>query len=268
MAEAPRKKKENLPGNGGQFAPTRKPEAEVHPSDKRVPEPEDVLASAARLQEMVPDAVLVGGSAAAYHARHRLSADHDHVVTNLRERFDMVLDALESDPDFVFNRATPGKIILGSLGDIEVGIRQLIRERPVEFEDVELPDGKTVRVPTMEEILRIKAYLVVKRNQVRDYLDVAALSDAMGAEKAAMVLAGIDAYYTDPKQSGEPVRSQVTRQLGNPRPKDTRTIDELSHYKGLVPRWHDWADVVSALQSVGAHMVELEPHRPADTGGN
>ena len=39
-----------------------------------------VLESAARLQEVVPDAVLVGGSAAALWASHRTSFDHDHVL--------------------------------------------------------------------------------------------------------------------------------------------------------------------------------------------
>ena len=39
-----------------------------------------VLESAARLQRLVPDAVLVGGSAAALHAGHRDSFDHDHVL--------------------------------------------------------------------------------------------------------------------------------------------------------------------------------------------
>ena len=43
------------------------------------PEWEAVLAAAARLQTLVPDAVLVGGTAAAYHARHRVSFDDDHV---------------------------------------------------------------------------------------------------------------------------------------------------------------------------------------------
>lgn len=226
---------------------------------------EAVLVSAARLQELVPDAVLVGGSAAAYHAGHRLSSDHDHVVADLRERFEIVLDALESDPDFVFNRAVPGKIILGSLGDIEVGVRQLIRSRPVEFEEAELPGGSRVRVPTIEETLRIKAYLIVKRNQVRDYLDVAALSDKMGEEAAAAVLSRIEKYYTDPRQAGEPVRSQVTRQLGDPRPKDTHTIAGLAHYKGLAPRWHDWNDVVGTLRSVAAHLVERESQETDET---
>jgi hypothetical protein len=48
-----------------------------------------VLESAARLQELVPDAVLVGGSAAALYAGHRDSFDHDHVLADLSDRFDM-----------------------------------------------------------------------------------------------------------------------------------------------------------------------------------
>jgi hypothetical protein len=47
---------------------------------------DDALEKAARLQELVPGAVLVGGSAAALHAHHRESLDHDHVVADLAER--------------------------------------------------------------------------------------------------------------------------------------------------------------------------------------
>jgi hypothetical protein len=39
-----------------------------------------VLAAAARLQQLVPDAVLVGGTAVALHVGHRESLDDDHVV--------------------------------------------------------------------------------------------------------------------------------------------------------------------------------------------
>lgn len=45
-----------------------------------------VLASAAKLQEVVPEAVLVGGSAAALHAGHRDSFVHDHVLADLVDR--------------------------------------------------------------------------------------------------------------------------------------------------------------------------------------
>lgn len=45
----------------------------------------------------------------------------------------MVLDALEREGDWVTNRATPGKFVLGSsLGGIESGVRQLSRTTPLE----------------------------------------------------------------------------------------------------------------------------------------
>jgi hypothetical protein len=213
-----------------------------------------VLTSAARLQQLVPDAVLVGGSAAALYAGHRESYDHDHVLEDLAERFDAVLDALEREPDWVTNRVTPGKIILGSLGDIEAGVRQMIRRRPLEFEEVEVAPGVVVRVPTLPEILRVKAFLIIRRNQVRDYLDVAALSASLGVEAAGGVLAAIDDFYSDPDGTEERVASQLVRQLGNPRPKDRRTLDQLKRYKGIRPPWDDWDAIRSTCVDVAAHM--------------
>jgi hypothetical protein len=46
-----------------------------------------VLEQAARLQKLVPDAVLVGGSAASIYAEHRFSLDHDHVVAELENNY-------------------------------------------------------------------------------------------------------------------------------------------------------------------------------------
>src|SRR5699024_4489161 len=113
----------------------------------------EVLESAARLQGLVPDAVLVGGSAVALYAAHRRSYDHDHVIGDLRDRYEAVLDALEDEPDWVLNRTRPGKILLGSLGDIEAGVRQLIRSVPLEVQEVRLASGSTLRVPTRQETL-------------------------------------------------------------------------------------------------------------------
>jgi hypothetical protein len=64
-----------------------------------------VLESAARLQELVPDAVLVGGSAAALYAGHGDSC----VVADLRDRFDVVLEAFELEGDWVTNRCAPAR---------------------------------------------------------------------------------------------------------------------------------------------------------------
>jgi len=217
---------------------------------------EEVLDSAARLQELVPDAVRVGGSAAALYARHRMSTDHDHVLADLQDRFDLVLDARERDGDFVLNRAVPGKIILGELGGIEAGVRQLIRRRPLEVQRVTLPSGGEITVPTLDEIARIKGFLIVKRNQMRDYLDVAALSGAFGADHIGAVLAAIDEYYTDPSHpEDQPVQAQLARQLADPAPKDRRALAGLASYKGLVPRWRDWEDVVAECRVLAAHLV-------------
>lgn len=86
----------------------------------------EVLESAARLQEVVPDAVLVGGSAAAFYAAHRVSFDHDHVLADLGKRFDSVLEAIERTDGWVTNRVVPYKIILGELGDIEADRKSVV----------------------------------------------------------------------------------------------------------------------------------------------
>lgn len=217
-----------------------------------------VLESAARLQALVPDAILVGGSAAAAYAGHRLSFDHDHVLADLRERFEVVLEALESEGEWVTNRVRPGKIILGRIGDIEAGVRQLIRRTPLEVAELRLPSGATVRVPTPDETLRIKAFLIVRRNQVRDYLDVVALADRYGVEHAASVLRRMDNFYADQHGGGDGVASQVVRQLADPRPADTSTTRELPRYKALDPRWHRWADVTRASRALAREIVEGE----------
>lgn len=216
----------------------------------------DILESAARLQQLVPDAVLVGGTAAAAYAGHRLSYGHGHVLDDLRGRFDLVLEALESEGEWVTNRARPGKIILGRLGDIEAGVRQLIRRTPLEVTELRLPSGATVRVPTLDETLRIKAFLIVRRNQVRDYLDVAALADRYGLEHAAGVLSRIDDYYADQHGGGDGVASQLVRQLADPQPADTATTKDLSRYKGLDPRWHRWSDVVAMCRQTAAEITK------------
>ena len=198
----------------------------------------------------------MGGSAAALWADHRSSSDHDHVLEDLAERFDAVLDAIEATDGWVTNRVTPGKIILGELGVFESGVRQLIRNRPLEVTEVTLPSGHELRAPTPDEILRIKGYLIVRRNQVRDYLDVAALSDRTGISHAANVLGHIDDYYSDQRGAdAEGVATQLARQLADPRPVDTRTIKQLRAYKRLDSRWADWKNVTEVCRAVAVEMV-------------
>jgi hypothetical protein len=207
------------------------------------------------LQRLVPDAVMVGGAAAILYAEHRESRDHGHVVADLAGRFEMVLEAVEKDEGWATNRVAPGKVILGNLDGIEAGVRQMIRKTPLEVTAVSVPSGYEVTVPTIEETLRIKAFLIVRRNQTRDYLDLAALADCLGVEKASSVLVGIDEYYADQADDGDGVASQLIRQLSDPKPADASVIDQLDSYRRLRKRWSKWDEVAGVLGDVAAGMV-------------
>lgn len=218
---------------------------------------QEVLRSAAQLQRVVPDAVLVGGAAAAFWAGHRDSFDHDHVLSDLSERYLEVLEAVEATDGWVTSvrASSPPLTILGRLGGVEAGLRQLRRTRPLEVEQVRLDADNVVTVPTPAEILRVKAYLVVLRNQVRDYLDVVALAQRYGNPAAVEVLSGIDDYYVD--RSGEPdsVLTSLVQRLSDPNPRDTVVTSQLPAYRRLDPRWHDWSAVVQACQELADGLL-------------
>ncbi|HEY3759679.1 MAG TPA: hypothetical protein VGL37_07935 [Solirubrobacteraceae bacterium] len=218
------------------------------------PSLEQVLQRATQLQALVPGAVLVGGSAAALHAHHRQSLDHDHVVADLADRFDSILEHLEALGDWSTAKAQPGKIILGELGGIETGVRQLQRSRPLESAEIDVR-GERLVIPTAAEILRIKAWLALNRNQTRDYLDIAALADRIGLDEAADVLRGIDEYYADINRRPEAVATQLVKQLADPRPRDAEVTTQLASYKALEPRWHEWSTVTAVLADLAERIV-------------
>ncbi|MDP1878733.1 MAG: hypothetical protein Q8M17_14385 [Actinomycetota bacterium] len=217
-----------------------------------------VLVSAALLQQLVPDAVLVGGAAAALHAGHRESFDHDHVLTDLADRYADILDAVEASEGWATSvRASkPPMTILGSLDGVEAGLRQMRRTRPLETLLIEVAPDLTVTAPTAAETLRIKAYLVVQRNQVRDYLDVVALSDHLGFDMSVEVLSALDDYYVDRSGLEGSVLTSLVLALAEPRPRDEEVTRELDRYRGLVPRWHDWSDVVEACQHLALALAQ------------
>lgn len=217
----------------------------------------DVLRSAARLQRLVPDAVLVGGTAAALHAHHRESFDHDHVLPDLAQRYAEVLEAVEASDGWVTSvrASTPPLTLLGSLDGIEAGLRQLRRTRPLEVEEWQLSEADVVRVPTSAEMLRVKAYLVVQRNATRDYLDTVALADLVGTDTAIPVLAGIDDYYADRSEARGSVLTALVQRLSEPSPRDSRVTTQLAAYKGLKTRWHDWRAVVAACQGLADGLL-------------
>ncbi|HWE84436.1 MAG TPA: nucleotidyl transferase AbiEii/AbiGii toxin family protein [Terracidiphilus sp.] len=204
-----------------------------------LPDWESVLSAAAHLQQIFPDAVLVGGTAAAMYAGHRVSTDADHVLTDLRSRFDQVLAELESVAGWTTARVKAPVVILGSLDGIETGIRQLIRERPLETTQMWVGNDR-ITVPTAEEMLRIKSVLILKRNATRDYLDFAALADHLGDEKTVAALRSFDELY--PQPNGESALQQLQIQLAEPLPYDVDEVN-LAQYKNAAARWQSWESV-------------------------
>jgi hypothetical protein len=189
-------------------------------SESNLPEWEQLLSAAAHLQEILPEATLVGGTAVAIFAQHRLSQDADHVLPDLRDRFD--------------------------------GVRQLIREQPLETQEITI-GGLRLMVPTEEELLRIKAVLILKRNATRDYLDFAALSERIGPERVKKALALLDQLY--PQTSGESAFQQLQVQLANPMPYDLENTD-LREYRRLHPTWHDWNRVKEICANIAVDLFK------------
>ena len=218
---------------------------------------EELYESAAKLQKVAPDAVLIGGSAAVFYAGHRMSFDHDHVIQDLQSRYDAVLEsvmALEgwtTDP----RASKPPMTIMGSLDGYQAGLRNLRRKAPLEIEEITLPSGDVLRIPTIEEVLRTKAFLVVRRNQVRDYLDVAAVSTQMGIKQACAILSNIDSYYSEMTETEGSVVSELIYMLASPNPADTRNRDSLAEYKGVSNDWDSWSRVEATCKELAACLT-------------
>jgi hypothetical protein len=217
-----------------------------------LPDWERLLSSAARLQQILPGAVLVGGTAAAIHAGHRFSEDADHVVPGLVSSFDKILAELESVAGWKTARIRRPVLILGSLDGIETGVRQLIREEPLETARIPFAGGE-LTVPTLAEILRIKGILILKRNATRDYLDFVALADSMNDSAVLEALRRFDELY--PQPSDQSALQQLQIQLAKPLPYDLETL-RLSEYKDLVAKWHNWSNVEATAARVADLLLD------------
>jgi hypothetical protein len=214
-----------------------------------LPDWELLLAAERHLQALVPGAVLVGGSAAALHAGHRVSLDGDHVLGDLADRFDEVLARLEAAAGWETSRVRRPILILGHLDGVMTGIRQLRRNRPLATEEV-----AGLRVPTLAEMARIKAWLLATRLTTRDYLDTVVLFERLGEGGVAEALRPLDELY--PQPGGGSVLAEVADRLGAAAPLDRAEID-LATYRGLGAPWNDWSHVVERGRAWARVLAKL-----------
>jgi len=201
-----------------------------------------VVKNAARLKQLAPDAVSVADPLAfsgcgvrdrrlARSSRGPRSATLRpvHPVTMWRGRLTVALDALET-------RA-----------DVE-------RCGPVETTNVQLPTGDRLQIPTGAETLRLKSYLLLCRNSRSDYADLADLADAMNTDNAALVLAGIDGYYSSGQPQRQWIATQLVRRLADPAPTDAADDERWSGPDAAA----EWDDVRTQCLSLAVAILEEE----------
>jgi hypothetical protein len=220
-----------------------------------IPDWETLLAHAALLQSKLPSAILVGGTAAALHAHHRISFDHDHVLKDLAKHYDKANTALELIVGWRTKRRIKGKLVLGEINGIDAGLRNQRRSAPLETTEIKLPNGRTLKVPTVGEMLRIKSFLVVERNATRDYLDVAALSHHLGLAKSTRALERMNNLYNEFAGEGGDMLLTLVTKLANPDPYDLTNVD-LTEYKGIVAPWNDWRAVEKQCRALAVALLK------------
>ena len=159
------------------------------------------------------------------------------VAARVRDHFDEVLSTLEAAAGWQTERVQRPVLILGQLDGILTGIRQLRRTRPLETEEL-----SGLRVPTLAEMARIKAWLLVTRHTVRDYLDTVVLFERLGEGGVVAALRSFDDIYR--QASGVSPLAEVAERLAAAAPKDVAEID-LRRYRALQPPWNDWQHVVA-----------------------
>ncbi|MBI3374618.1 MAG: hypothetical protein HY017_23070 [Betaproteobacteria bacterium] len=224
----------------------------------KLPGWETLLAHAAILQRRVPGAVLVGGTAAALHAGHRISFDHDHVIDDLSGNYGAAIAALESIAGWRTSRRVSGKLVLGGILGIDAGLRNQRRSAPLETTTVRLKNGGKLRIPTVGEMLRIKAFLVVERNATRDYLDVAALSRHLGLRRSTGALNRMSDLYAQFAGEDGDILVSLAVKLAEPDPYDLTEVD-LSEYKGIIAPWNHWHAVQAQCHALAVALLKASP---------
>jgi len=218
-----------------------------HPIDN--PRFRKLLDSARQMQArlLFLPSVAVGGTAAALYARHRVSFDVDFVSPVLREHFDEVADLLLGMPEFQIARVRRPVLILGQIGGDEIGLRQLRRAEPL---DAVLIDG--LWVPTLPEMIRVKAFVLSDRRAVRDFVDVCALVRTAGMEQAIAAMATFEPLYAGLCAAG-PLTAFA--EAAHDDPADAAEVD-LASWRLLDPTYAKLPEVLAYVREFALRAIE------------
>jgi hypothetical protein len=173
------------------------------------------------------------------------------VTEEVGERFAAVMTDLKHVSGWEAARADPIALGLENLAGIETTVRDQVRSAPLET-TVEFGSWGEITVPTLAEMLRIKAWLVISRNATRDYIDAEALAHKLGFEGALRALSTLDDLY--PQTNGSSVFQQLVRQLAAPRPFDL-PVGHVSLYRIIEPLRSGWPDVQRRCRRLAADLM-------------
>lgn len=211
---------------------------------------EGVVRAGVRAGREVPGAVALGGTICAMYANHRLSFDIDFVVSDLRERYEQVREHMLEVPGWSEADAKPPVLLLGSLDGVDVGFRQLRRNTPIETTTMATASGP-LTIPTLEELIRTKAFLLYQRHYTRDFVDFAALSLLVPDPVVVESLAGLDQKFAWEKQPS--VALGVLKALMRAEPADLGTHG-FETFRWIAPRQNSWPEVQARCREIGRQL--------------
>lgn len=245
-----------------------------------------VVKSAAKLKELVPDAVCVGdplalrgcglaeiatskievlpvGAAAAVPAGGKMRA---HALARLAGGWQSRTGTGRAMPKAVrpVHPVTVWRRRLAVALDAleteawvanEIGLEgpTLTRRRPMETAAVQLPTGDRLQIPTGAETLRLKGYLLMSRNSRRDYAELAELADVLDPKTVAEALKGIDRYYSGQPAERQWMATQLVCRLADPEPAER---EEDASGDGAPRAGTDWEHVRGRCLAVAVAMLE------------
>ncbi len=209
----------------------------------------EVVKAGVRANREVKGSIALGGTICSLFAHHRESTDIDFVLSDLSQRFDEIREHLFQVAEWREKRVSIPLTILGTLDGIRIGYRQLRRLEPIETQVVETPWG-TLVVPTLEELLRTKAFLCYNRNYTRDFVDFAELSCLFDIETVVVVLSDLDKKFRWEKQPT--IVLEVIKTLLLSVPHDLN--DEIHGFNQLRftdPKLRSWDEVAARCKEIG-----------------
>ncbi len=107
-------------------------------------------------------------------------------------------------------------------------------------------------MPTLDEMLRIQAWLVVSRNATRDYRDTAALADRLGRKIVVSALEPLDGLY--PLSNGSSALQQLAPPASRNASVRSRRPRSFGH-RSVRSRWNGWAYVSGRCLALATDLV-------------